>query len=80
MRLATEQDRAKVAKQAMRKLVIPFSLAIVIDGVLQYLTLGYVRPMAALLVGAVLIFIPFAISRSFTNRIYRHRHPRPAHA
>lgn len=74
LRLMTSKGRAKLAKSALRDVIIPFGIAIVLDGVLQYLTLGYVRPMAALVVGAVLIFVPFSISRAFTNRIYRHVH------
>ena len=76
MRLAiTGRNRAALAKDAARTVLVPFCISIVLDGILQYLTLGYVRPLAALVVGAVLIWIPFSIARSFTNRIYRHRHP-----
>lgn len=77
MRLATEdrKDRRALAKAAGRKILIPFCIAIVLDGVLQYLTLGYVRPLAAVIVGLMLIFIPFAIARSLMNRMYRYRHP-----
>lgn len=74
-RLATADDRRVVAKAAFRKILVPFCLAIVLDGVLQYLTLGYVRPLAALVVGLMLIFAPFAISRALTNRVYRYRRP-----
>jgi hypothetical protein len=73
-RLATAKDRRQVTKDAFRKVLIPFCIAIVLDGVLQYLTLGYVRPLAAVIVGLMLIFVPFAISRALTNRFYRHRH------
>jgi hypothetical protein len=79
MRLAlTSSDRSGVLKEAAGKLLVPFCLAIVFDGILQYLTLGYVRPLAALIMGALLIFVPFTVSRSFTNRIYRRRQPQPA--
>jgi hypothetical protein len=74
-RLATSEDRREVAKESFRKILIPFCIAIVLDGVLQFLARGYVRPLAAVIVGLMLIFVPFAISRAFANRIYRHRHP-----
>jgi hypothetical protein len=74
-RLATAHDRRQVARDAFRKVLIPFCIAIALDGVLQYLTRGYVRPLAAVIVGLMLIFVPFAISRALTNRIYRQRHP-----
>ena len=67
-------------KAAAKKLLLPFSIAIVLDGVLQYLTLGHVRVLAALVMGIVLIWIPFSIARSLTNRIYRRRHPELRHA
>lgn len=77
--LVTGQDRAKLAKDALVKVIIPFSIAIVLDGALQYVTLGYIRPLAAVIMGLGLIAVPFAIARSITNRIYRRRHPAPAH-
>ncbi len=71
-RLALEtKNRRALLKEAARTLVIPFALAIVIDGVLQYLMLGRVRPLAALVMGILLIWIPFSIARSLANRIYR---------
>ena len=76
MRLfVTGRHRAQLAKGALMDVIVPYSIAVVLDGVLQYLTHGHVRPLAALIVGLLLIFIPFAISRSLTNRIYSHRHP-----
>jgi len=69
------KDRAALAKEAALEVIVPFCIAIVLDGILQYLMLGRVRPFAALVMGAILIWIPFSISRSFTNRIYRHGHP-----
>lgn len=77
MRLATVKraERRALAKAAFREILVPFCIAIVLDGVLQYLAHGYVRPLAAVIVGLMLIFVPFAISRALTNRIYRHAHP-----
>ena len=74
-RLVFSDDRRGLAKESFRKVLIPFCIAVVLDGVLQYLALGYVRPLAAVIVGLMLIFVPFAVSRALTNRIYRHRHP-----
>jgi len=69
--LVKSEHRARLAKEAMKSIIVPFAIAIVLDGVLQYLAHGYVRPLAAVVIGAVLIFAPFAIARSLTNRIYR---------
>jgi hypothetical protein len=73
--LSDRKSRRTLAKQAARSVLLPFCLAVVFDGILQYLMLGYVRPMAALIMGVLLIWIPFALARSITNRIWRLRHP-----
>jgi len=68
----TSKRRAQLAKQAMLDVIIPFSIAIVLDGILQYIALGYVRPVAAIVMGMVLIWLPFSLSRAIANRVYRH--------
>ena len=70
----SDGHKAKLAKDALREVLIPFCVAVVLDGILQYLTLQRVRPLAAIVVATVLIFIPFMITRALTNRIYRRTH------
>jgi hypothetical protein len=72
-------NRLVLVKDAFRKVLVPFGIAIVFDGILQYLTLGYLRPLAALVMGALLIWIPFSLARSIANRIYTHQHPHTSH-
>jgi len=67
----TGKNRLEIAKEALRDVIVPFSIAIVLDGILQYFALGYVRPMAAVAVGATLVWVPFSLSRAFTDRIAR---------
>ena len=77
----TSKHRAKLAREAAADVIIPFTVAVVIDGILQYYALGYVRPAAAIVMGALLIWLPFSISRALTNRIYRRTgrgHARPS--
>lgn len=69
--LVTGRERLKIAKHAASDVIVPFAIAVVLDAILQYLTLGYVRPFAALVVGAILIWLPFAIARALGNRVYR---------
>lgn len=76
---AERYDRRTLAKGALMSVVIPFCVAIVLDGVLQYLTFGYVRPLAAVVMGILLIALPFAIARGAINRVYRRRHPHEHH-
>lgn len=78
----TEPHRARLARQAASDVLLPFIVAVVIDGLLQYYALGYVRPLAAITVGAVLIWLPFSLARALANRVYRRtrRRARPVSA
>jgi len=58
-------------KAGVRDAIIPLCLAFIIDGILQRMILGYVRPMAAVIVGTLLVFVPFVIGRGLGNRIAR---------
>lgn len=78
--LVTGEHRLGLAKEALFEALIPFLIAVILDGVLQYLFRSTVRPLAAIVVGAVLIWIPFLASRAFANRIYTHRHHHAASA
>jgi hypothetical protein len=83
MRLArTRGSRWKLFRHSLREAAIPLVLAVAIDSILQYLTLRYVRPVAALLVGGLLVWLPFSCSRAISNRIWRrthHQHTADAH-
>ncbi len=46
-------------------------VALVMDGILQHITFGRIRPLAALVVGALLVWLPFVSTRAMTNRIWR---------
>ena len=52
--------------------------AILLDIISQYLIFREIHPGAALLLGPVLISIPYAVARSLANRIVRRRGHRPA--
>lgn len=54
---------------------LPLALALLMDGIFQFLTLGRVRVLAAVVVGILLVWLPFSIARSVSNRISRRRHP-----
>lgn len=73
------QTRKHLVRRALSDVVVPFCVAIVIDGILQYYTLGYVRLGAAVLVALLLIWLPFALGRAVANRLARgHVAQRPA--
>jgi hypothetical protein len=49
------------------------AIAILLDLVSQFLIFKEIRPGAALVVGPVLIGVPYALSRALTNRIWRRK-------
>jgi hypothetical protein len=67
----TGKARMQVAREALRDVLVPFTIAITLDAVLQYFALGYVRPVAAIVVGAALVWVPFSLARSIAHRIAR---------
>jgi hypothetical protein len=67
-------ERMKILKEGLRDAIVPLCLAFVLDGILQFLILHYVRPLAAVIVGGLLVFVPFVIGRALSNRIWHTRH------
>lgn len=60
---------------AVRNLV---AVAILLDLISQFLIFDNIHPAAALILGPVLIFLPYATARALANRIARRRGQRPA--
>ena len=80
--LAADEPRGALFKDSVKRALNPLALAFSLDVILQRLTLGYVRPLAAIVVAAVLVWIPFALIRGASNRFWRrarHVRRRPAH-
>jgi hypothetical protein len=72
------QDRGKrgdLLAKAARDAVFPLLVAVVIDSILQHMINHHIRPLASLVVGGVIVFLPFLIARALTNRIWTHGHP-----
>jgi hypothetical protein len=69
----------RAALESLRNLV---AIAILLDVVSQFLMFRVIHPGAALLLGPVLISVPYALSRALANRIARWRGARlsSAHA
>jgi hypothetical protein len=82
MRLVeSKSDRWTVLKEGLRAAIIPLALSLILDGVLQHMINGRVRPLVAVIVGTLLVFLPFVLARGWTNRIWTHsHHVRPRHA
>ncbi len=67
--LETSQRRKELIKELFKRAAVPFCVAIALDCFLQYKTLGHVRPVAAVVVGCLLVLLPYGIARGVANRI-----------
>ena len=78
IRLGLADVRSPPAHE-LRSALVPLVIAIVIDAYLQILTHGQMRWVAAFVVGTALIYIPYGVARSLTQRIHMHvqLHARP---
>ncbi len=69
--IGSRHQRWRILGNSIRYLWMPLLLALVVDCVLQRLTLGRIRPLAAVVVGVILVWLPFAIARGTANRVWR---------
>jgi undecaprenyl pyrophosphate phosphatase UppP len=73
--LLQERDRrGDLLLTAVRDAIIPLVVALVLDSILQQMINHHIRPVAALIVGGLLVFLPFLIVRAVANQIWRHGH------
>ena len=72
----TKGGRGSVLAHAARDAIAPLVVALVLDCILQHMINGRIRPLAALIVGSLLVFLPFLIVRALSNRLWTHRHHR----
>ena len=63
--------RADLLKSGWKDISKVFVIATVMDIVYQYMVLRHIRPLRALLVAAVLCFIPYLLLRGPVNRLAR---------
>jgi hypothetical protein len=71
--------RHRVLGQGLSTILIPLLLAVASDAVVQYLVLAVVHPIAALIVGILLVGAPYAAVRMLANALLRRWRPsRPA--
>jgi hypothetical protein len=67
-------DRWALVRESIRHAALPLTLALVMDSVFQYLTLGRIRILAAVVVGILLVWFPFSATRGLANRVWtQHR-------
>jgi len=71
--LTGSQPRRDATAEGLAVLARPLAVAILIDMVLQYFIFSSVRIWHAVVVGAVLIALPYVTARGFSNRLRKHR-------
>ena len=71
--IAHAQHRRQMLAETARGLANIVLFGILLDAVAQWLILGVAHPGAALVVGPVLIGLPYAFARAVSNRISRLR-------
>lgn len=70
--LFNSQGRGALLKGAFEQLAVLIAMSILLDALSQFLILHQVFPGPALIVGPVLIALPYSLSRAVTNRIVGH--------
>lgn len=71
--VARRDRRAHLLRSALSSVRDLIAVAIILDVVSQFLIFEDVHPGAALVLGPVLIAVPYSISRALSNRIERKR-------
>jgi hypothetical protein len=68
--------RGRTLKTSLRQISIPLAVGILLDIVFQWVIFHSIVLLGALIAGAILIAIPYAIARGLSNRIatWWHRH------
>jgi len=66
-------SRRELLRGALSSVSNLIAVAILLDVISQYLIFGEIHPAAALILGPVLIALPYSLSRAVTNRIAQRR-------
>lgn len=68
------QSRKALLQSGLSQLRNLLAISVVLDAASQFLIYGQVHPGAALVVGPVLVCLPYAASRALSNRVMQLRH------
>jgi hypothetical protein len=71
--LFSGEGRGALVRTAVERIANLLLMGILLDSVFQWLILGASYPGAALIVGPVLIAVPYAVARALANRVERAR-------
>ena len=62
--------RGATLKGGIKATLVPFSLAVILDSILQIVIFDVWRLQWALVVGVILVGIPYVVVRSISNRLF----------
>jgi hypothetical protein len=68
--------RRQMVKVGLKRTAIPLVVGVVIDMVVQWMLFQRVFLTAAILVGVLLVGLPYLVARGLTNRVLRRRYKR----
>jgi uncharacterized protein len=63
------ETRARQLKKALKQVMIPLIVAILLDAVVQYMLFRRIRLVGAVTVGTTLMGLPYLLARGITNRV-----------
>jgi len=66
------EHRGELVRSGFQTVVNLLLMGILLDAVFQWVILGVSHPGAALVVGPVLIVVPYSLARALSNRLARH--------
>jgi hypothetical protein len=73
-RLCTEAEgRGSLFNDSMKRVLLPFAIAMVIEAVVEFMLLRTIHPLAVLLVGGLSVWLPFVLTRDLTDRFLQGR-------
>jgi hypothetical protein len=68
--IRSPHERWSLLRESIVHAAKPLTLALLMDGLFQYLTFGRIRILAAIIVGILLVWLPFSSTRGLTNRVW----------
>ena len=74
--LFDSDSRGELLRAGLKSTAIPLAVGVVIDMVVQWMLFQRVLLSASILVGALLVGVPYIAARGLTNRILRRRYKR----
>jgi len=74
--LTAHEDRRALLKSGWASIAIPFLVAILVDMLLRFFVYLSIRPLASIVVGGLLVGLPYSLARGMSNRFI---HARTAH-